>query len=80
MNKLLTILIYGIIGSLILTLIPFGNYMVDDRWVYEVDDMSEIYPELKGHTKNVYSGQSMDLNFWQYVSAERNNALGKRLE
>lgn len=78
-----------VIGLLIASFIPFQRYWVDDRWVYGVDSMSEIYPEIHQSGHNYGNGiillsssssQTMKLNFWQIRDAEKAGALGEKYD
>ena len=85
MNKsfLIFVAIILIMAAISLSFVPFKKYMVDDRWVYGVSDMREIFPEANyaGQSweddngritiMSVFSGQEMKLNFWQFLSYKR---------
>jgi len=83
-RKILIGITAGLILLLALSFIPFKTFMVNDKWVYGVEDMREIYPEIHPIGYDYGNGitlisqesyQSMKLNFWQYLSAKRNGAI-----
>ena len=74
----------GVFILLILIFIPFKTYWVDDKWVYGVKDMREIFPEANYDGQKVGNGitifsvsssQTKRLNVWQYLSAKKSGAL-----